>query len=146
MDRALQRRSTRDRRRAEGKRLVAAVAVALTVGAMGGWMARPSVGGGGDAPQEVVTAPAPAAATAVVRFVFHAPEAQQVSVAGTFNDWNPETLPMIRGADGTYYAIVELPRGRHEYMIVVDGEWRMDPAAPIQADDGFGSRNGVLEV
>jgi 1,4-alpha-glucan branching enzyme len=84
--------------------------------------------------------------TVPVRFVYHAPGARQVAIAGTFNDWNPEALPMIRGHDGVFYAIVELPRGRHEYMLVVDGEWLVDPAAPMSIDDGFGRRNGVLEV
>ncbi|MEZ4235799.1 MAG: glycogen-binding domain-containing protein [Myxococcota bacterium] len=149
MARALARKGARDVRRREQRRLAVAAVVALGIGVAGGW-----AGGRWSEPAPV---PAPAPTTAVVlgadetatvavRFVYHDARARHVAIAGTFNDWNPEALPMIRGEDGVFYAIVRVPRGRHEYMLVVDGEWKVDPAAPMSTDDGFGRRNGVLEV
>jgi len=42
---------------------------------------------------------------------------------------------------------IPLKPGRYEYMFVVDGQqWIPDPFAAEQTDDGFGSRNAVLEV
>lgn len=153
-DEALERRQGRDRRRREHRRIGGAAAVALLIGAFGGWFAGSSSGSSvppapPPTPSTTLVLAAPDAAppdTVSVRFVYHAPDARQVAIAGTFNGWNPEKLPMIRGRDGVFYAIVELPRGRHEYMLVVDGEWLVDPAAPMSIDDGFGRRNGVLEV
>jgi hypothetical protein len=44
-------------------------------------------------------------------------------------------------------ATIPLEPGRYESMLVVDGkQWIADPFALEQSDDGFGSRNAVLEV
>ena len=95
-------------------------------------------------------APTPAAATATVRFVLFAPEAQQVALAGTFNQWDPAATPLVRTeARGVWTATLTLPGGgQHQYAFVVDGaRWVLDPAAPA-VDDGFGAgrRNSVLAL
>ena len=36
-----------------------------------------------------------------VYFIFQAPEANEVYLAGEFNGWHTQTLPMIRGENGT---------------------------------------------
>jgi hypothetical protein len=94
---------------------------------------------------------APAVATATppselpVRFVFVAPGARSVAVAGDWNGWQPE--PLAAGVDGAFHLTRPLPRGEHEYMFVVDGtRWTADPAAPLGRDDGFGGRNSVLAM
>lgn len=82
-----------------------------------------------------------------VRLVLHAPDAEQAHVVGTFNGWDAEATPMVRGADGTFYAIVPLAPGRYEYLFVLDGQrWLLDPAAPLTQPDDFGARNAILEV
>lgn len=90
---------------------------------------------------------APAAVGGVaVRFVLHAPEAQTVSLAGTFNQWDAEATPLVRSDGGMWSATLVLPAGEHEYAFVVNGErWVPDPAAP-GVDDGFGRRNSVLTL
>lgn len=81
-----------------------------------------------------------------VRFVLHAPAARTVSVAGTFNQWDPAATPLVAREDGLWAATLVLPRGEHQYAFVVDGvEWVPDPAAPA-VDDGFGRRNSLLAV
>jgi hypothetical protein len=92
-------------------------------------------------------APMPPAATVTVRFVLFAPEAQQVALAGTFNQWDPAATPLVRtGASGVWAATLTLPAGQHQYAFVVDGaRWVADPAAPA-VDDGFGRRNSVLAL
>jgi hypothetical protein len=92
--------------------------------------------------------PTPVAGTAVtVRLVLFAPAAQQVTVAGTFNHWDPAATPLVRtGAPGVWTATLTLPAGQHQYAFVVDGaRWVPDPAAPA-VDDGFGRRNSVLAL
>ena len=82
-----------------------------------------------------------------VRFVFTAPDAKMVSIAGRWNDWQPEAAPMVRGEGGRFYAEIELGTGQYEYQFVVDGErWVADPAAALARDDGFGRKNSVITI
>lgn len=86
-------------------------------------------------------------ASVTVRFMLLAPEAKAVSLAGTFNQWNPGATPLVRtGANGMWTATLTLPAGQHQYAFVVDGvRWVPDPGAPA-VDDGFGRRNSVLTL
>lgn len=86
-------------------------------------------------------------AAVTVHFVLSAPDAHAVSVAGTFNQWDPRATPLVRsGAGGMWTATLKLPVGQHQYAFVVDGvRWVPDPAAPA-VDDGYGRRNSVLTL
>ena len=91
--------------------------------------------------------PVAPAAVVTVRFVLVAPEAHEVSLAGTFNQWDAHATPLVRsGATGVWTATLTLPAGQHQYAFVVDGaRWVPDPGAPA-VDDGFGRRNSVLTL
>jgi hypothetical protein len=94
--------------------------------------------------------PAPTAAPAslvTVRFMLVAPDAHDVSLAGTFNQWDAHATPLVRsGPSGVWTATLTLPAGQHQYAFVVDGvRWVPDPAAPA-VNDGFGRRNSVLTL
>jgi len=82
-----------------------------------------------------------------VRFVLVAPDAREVSLAGTFNQWDAHATPLIRsGPTGVWTATLTLPAGQHQYAFVVDGvRWVADPGAPA-VNDGFGRRNSVLTL
>lgn len=82
-----------------------------------------------------------------VRFIFYAPGAHSVSVAGTFNQWDPQAAPLTPTAtSGLWTTTVALPLGQHQYAFLVDGtQWVVDPVAPT-VDDGFGHRNSVVAV
>lgn len=96
---------------------------------------------------EPSTSPVVEATGVPIKLVLHAPDAATVSVAGSWNDWETAAAPMQRAADGTFFTVVHLPRGRHEYMFVVDGEeWVTDPTALLTRDDGFGRQNGLIEI
>ena len=69
------------------------------------------------------------------RFLFIAPDANEVCVAGSFNQWDPEATPMKKRRDGTWYAVVYLSPGRYEYRIVVDGIWTCLLYTSDAADD-----------
>ena len=64
-----------------------------------------------------------------VNFSCHAPEANQVSVIGDFNEWRPGANPMNRQPDGAWTLQVEMCHGHHHYHFLVDGETRLDPRA-----------------
>lgn len=72
--------------------------------------------------------------------------AHEVCIAGSFNDWHPSVMPMIRVADGKWAKELALPPGRYEYRFVVDGEWLEDPAARETVANPFGGFNAVLIV
>jgi len=74
------------------------------------------------------------------------PAAQQVYVAGSFNDWKPETTPLMPLGDGRWKGDLKLGPGRHEYLFVVDGQWRPDPNARETVENPFGGRNSVVMV
>jgi hypothetical protein len=82
----------------------------------------------------------------VVRFELAAPQASRVALVGSFNEWNPVATPLTRDASGKWVVAVQLPRGRHVYAFVVDGDVTADPHAPRAADDELGSRNTVVLV
>lgn len=89
----------------------------------------------------------PAASTPVlVRLVVVRSGARTVQVAGDFNGWNPSDTPLDRIGDDAWAVTIRVEPGRYEYMFVVDGEWVADPFAAEHSDDGFGSRNAVLDV
>jgi len=118
-----------------GPALAAAAALALLLG-------RPD-GSGSAAP----AAAAVIADSVFVRFVLYAPDAQRVTLAGTFNEWDAAVTPLIRGSEaGVWTTTLALPVGQHQYSFVIDGQrWVADPAA-AKVDDGFGRANSVLAV
>ena len=77
---------------------------------------------------------------------FHDDQAQAVFIAGTFNDWRPDTTPMINLGQGRWVKDLRLAPGRYEYRFVADGQWRSDPKASESAPDGYGNSNSVLVV
>jgi hypothetical protein len=81
-----------------------------------------------------------------VRLGLTRPDAQQIFIAGSFNDWHPSVTPMIRLSDGKWAKELALPPGRYEYRFVVDGEWANDPAATELIPNPFGTPNAVLVV
>ncbi len=72
----------------------------------------------------------------IVHFIFAAPEANEVYVAGEFNGWQTQTLPMIRGEKGIWNAALELPAGRYEYKLFVDGAWMEDRSCEVEVEMG----------
>ena len=92
-------------------------------------------------------AAAPTAGPVLVRLVVVQPGARVVQAAGDFNGWNPSRTPLEQTADGAWTVTLPLEPGRYEYQFVVDGDqWIGDPFAVEQSNDGFGSRNAVLDV
>lgn len=81
-----------------------------------------------------------------VRLELTRPDAREVGIAGSFNDWHSSVTPMIRLINGKWAKELALPPGRYEYRFVVDGEWVDDPAATELIPNPFGTPNAVLVV
>ncbi len=82
-----------------------------------------------------------------VEFVLVAPTGSRVSVAGTFNQWDPEALPLAdHNGDGVFRGRLELAPGAYEYKFVVDGAWILDEGNPDFAANDFGTLNSVLKI
>ena len=81
-----------------------------------------------------------------VTFKIVAPGATEVSVAGTFNDWDQASHPLKKGkGKGVYTRMMYLPKGDHEYKYSVDGEWILDPDSETIANS-FGTENNILHL
>lgn len=64
---------------------------------------------------------------APIRITCSAPNAREIVLTGSFNDWDPAALPMNRITDGEWSVDLRLPPGRYEYKFLVDGVWCCDP-------------------
>ena len=90
---------------------------------------------------------ASAAAQAPVTFVFLAPEARSVALAGDFDGWDAARLPMQREGPGLWTVDVPLAPGRYQYAFVVDGRrFIADPSAPRATGDDFGTPTSVVTI
>jgi len=81
-----------------------------------------------------------------VRFEFTHPTAKSVSLAGSFNNWQPEAKTLHPGHAGKWFKETALKPGRYEYCFVVDGQWVCDPNATEQVSNPYGGQNSVITV
>jgi 1,4-alpha-glucan branching enzyme len=82
----------------------------------------------------------------MVNFNYFNPNAREVLVAASFNDWHAQATPMTNQGEGKWFTQVLLKPGHYEYRLVVDGRWQDDPMAARFVANPFGELNGVLEV
>jgi 1,4-alpha-glucan branching enzyme len=71
--------------------------------------------------------------------------ARKVYVAGSFNNWKPKDLEMIRTSDG-WELPMYLADGTHTYRFIVDGKWMIDPDNKDQVPNEFNETNSVLRI
>ncbi|HEX5220552.1 MAG TPA: glycogen-binding domain-containing protein [Verrucomicrobiae bacterium] len=81
-----------------------------------------------------------------VHFELFSPEAHEVCIAGSFNDWEPETGKMFQQGNGKWVRNLTLKPGTYEYRFVVDGKWEADPNADHTVMNPYGERNSLLTV
>ena len=72
-------------------------------------------------------------------------DASALTLAGTFNQWNPDQLLFGR-ENGQWICRIDLAPGKYLYKFVVDGNWILDPENPLSEDDGHGNTNSILVV
>ena len=83
-----------------------------------------------------------------VTFTVPAAEAEQVTVAGNWNEWNTEVEPLKKLKNGTFKGTVNLESGQaYEFKYVVDGQWQNDVEADGYAwNDYAAAENSVIQL
>ena len=86
-----------------------------------------------------------------IDFMLNAPEAKNVYLVGSFNDWNLSSHPMkrcrkLKDGGANWHLRVKLAPGEYQYRYVVDGDWRNDPSSREQVHNEFGSLNDIVHV
>lgn len=81
-----------------------------------------------------------------VKFSFIENGAEEVSLVGDFNSWNPEVHPMKKDKYGIWEKDLVIPPGRYEYKFLVDGNWAVDPKNKQIDSNCYGTYNSVLNL
>lgn len=81
-----------------------------------------------------------------VEFCFESATAKTVHLAGDFNKWATDSLPLRKDSSGHWRVRVPLAPGPHQYRFVVDGLWVDDPSACSRQANPFGSCNCEVVV
>ncbi|PYN07177.1 MAG: glycoside hydrolase family 13, partial [Candidatus Rokuibacteriota bacterium] len=88
---------------------------------------------------------APASTPEGVMFTVEASDAEQVHLAGDFNDWTLDGSEMEL-IDGIWTKVVKLPPGRYRYRYVIDGQWQSDPLNTVVEPSAYGGHDSILVV
>lgn len=83
---------------------------------------------------------------AEVTFFYGNPKAQEVTIRGDFTNWEANEIPMVKVEKGWEYKTVVPMDTVMKYKFFSDGFWTADVKAPESVDDGFGGKNGLVEV
>ena len=81
-----------------------------------------------------------------VTFNLHAPGAEEVNLAGSFNEWDPSARSLKCDKKGIWRTWLNLPPGQHEYLFIVNGQWQEDPRCENRQENPYGSFNSVVQV
>jgi hypothetical protein len=73
------------------------------------------------------------------------PDARQVIVTGSFNNWSTENYRMNREG-GKWIFPIWLSPGKHIYKIIADGVWMLDPSNDLWEENEYGTDNSVLWI
>jgi len=56
-------------------------------------------------------------------FKIFAPDAKKMNVAGSFNNWDMNNMPMNSDGNGNWSVDIELEKGTYEYKFIQDNDW-----------------------
>ena len=73
------------------------------------------------------------------------PLANRVVLSGSFNNWNEQSLWMVKLGD-VWKLTMKMPPGIYEYKFIVDGEWHEDPENPFKVINPHNTFNSILIV
>jgi len=82
-----------------------------------------------------------------IEFTLFAPDFREVFLAGDFNSWNPQTLPMQKDINGVWRIKLKLHPGRYQYKFFTDGAWFEGPLSDTEViTNPFGTQNFIKEI
>ncbi|MBN1794476.1 MAG: PilZ domain-containing protein [Candidatus Omnitrophica bacterium] len=82
----------------------------------------------------------------IVKFRLFMPHANQVFLAGNFNNWNTMSHPLKRAGDGWWQVHLLLLSGVYRYKFFADGRWITDPDCTSREPNEFGGEDCIIEV
>ena len=65
-----------------------------------------------------------------VEFAIYLPKVRNLTLVGSFNNWNPEHDPMSAESNGMFRRRVKLEAGEYIYKFIADGKWILDKYNP----------------
>ncbi|MFC1838516.1 isoamylase early set domain-containing protein [Thermodesulfobacteriota bacterium] len=85
------------------------------------------------------------------RVTFELPQelnADEISLCGEFNDWNPQKNIMIKRKNGRWSTTISLKAGRkYRYKYLLDGKnWENDWDADAYQRNEFGSEDSIIKL
>jgi 1,4-alpha-glucan branching enzyme len=81
-----------------------------------------------------------------VTFAYAAPDAKSVQVLGDFTGWQQAPISLRKLKSGVWTKSVSLAPGQYAYRLLVDGQWRDDPACRLRQSNPFGGEDCVCVV
>jgi len=83
-----------------------------------------------------------------VTFSVEAKDAKQICVAGCFNAWDSESIPLKKLKNGTFKGSVNLNiEDAYEFKYVIDGKYVNDPSADAYKWNDYAcSENSVIQL
>ena len=83
-----------------------------------------------------------------VTFTVKEEEANNVSLVGSWNSWNTESVPLKKLKNGTFKATLDFEKDKsYEFRYLVDGEWKNEEEADDFAwNDYAADQNSVLNL
>lgn len=70
-------------------------------------------------------------------------KAQNVYIAGSFNEWDPSNIRLKKTSNG-WETTINLEPGKYLYKFIVDGEWIKAPFNELKENDGYDNYNSVI--
>ena len=94
----------------------------------------------------------PGAIGTTIYLGYYAPQADRVSVTGSFNGWQPGQLVLQPAANGWWHAALRLPPGTHQYRFWIESTahptpcWCRDPENPVCVEGGYQAGHSSISV
>jgi serine protease AprX len=81
-------------------------------------------------------------------FYYYDPNAREVALVGSFNDWQTEGSDMTQIRPGLWEGVLDVhARGTHRYKFLIDRSRLLhDPENPLRIEDGFGGFNSLITI
>ncbi|OGW82325.1 MAG: hypothetical protein A3G33_11515 [Omnitrophica bacterium RIFCSPLOWO2_12_FULL_44_17] len=71
---------------------------------------------------------------------------RSVMIAGDFNRWVAEPLHLVDAEKGLWRKIIPIGKGLHRYKLLVDDEWKTDPANGYNSANQYGGVDSLIMV
>ena len=81
-----------------------------------------------------------------VVFSMSAPQAEEVYIAGDFNNWQLNNGSRMESKNGNWYKQLSLQPGSYRYRFVIDGRWIEDPNNPQKEMNPYGNMDSLIKV